>query len=161
MERTSISSPDFESTDNLFELIQTKLHLLTEMRSLSIAQTDLISQHDATVLMGVLSKKQQLMDSLQDVQERLVPFQNQLPDSRRWSSQEKRTLCQALSSRCDTLLSELIVMENRSLDNMVVQRELVSAQLQQNANASLVQHAYQANKADEQVFADSAFSAEG
>jgi hypothetical protein len=52
-------------------------------------------------------------------------------------------------AKCDELLQHLIVMENRSLDNMTVQREIVAAQLQQNIDASTVQHAYQTSDSDE------------
>ena len=41
------------TTDTLFALIDSKLHLLREMHSMSIAQTDFVAQHDMTSLMSL------------------------------------------------------------------------------------------------------------
>jgi hypothetical protein len=136
-------------SESLVTLIESKLHLLTEMKQMSISQTDLVAQHDMTGLMTLLSRKQNLMDSLHQVQESLAPFQSQDPESRKWSSPDRRRSCQEMIAKCDELLQHLIVMENRSLDNMTVQREIVAAQLQQNIDASTVQHAYQTSDSDE------------
>jgi hypothetical protein len=147
-------------TESLFSLIESKLHLLTEMKHMSVSQSDLVAQHDMAGLMTLLSRKQDLMDSLRQVQESLAPFQTQDPESREWSSQDRRRSCQEMIAKCDELLQHLIVMENRSLDNMTIQREIVAAQLQQNINASTVQHAYQTTDAD-QTSLESFLSLEG
>ena len=52
------------STESLFELIESKLHFLNEMQAMSLAQTDLVSQHDMTGLMTLFSRKQELMGAL-------------------------------------------------------------------------------------------------
>ena len=138
-----------DGTEALFRLIESKHHLLSEMKQMSITQSDLVSQHEMTDLMTLLSRKQHLMESLHEVQNGLTPFQSQDPEARIWSSPSRRKTCQEMIANCDRLLQELIVMENRSLDNMTVQREMVSAQLQQNINAATVQHAYQTSDSDD------------
>ena len=87
-------------TESLSTFIESKLHLLTEMKQMSITQTDLVAQHDMTGLMTLLSRKQSLMDSLRQVQESLVPFQSQDPESRKWSSPERRRSCQQMIAKC-------------------------------------------------------------
>jgi len=159
---TSISTESLNhvsETDTLFDLIEMKLHLLTEMQRMSISQSDIVSQHDVSGLMALLSRKQELMNSLHQVQADLLPFQNQDPESRIWSTPEKRRTCQEQIVDCDRILAELIVMENRSLDHMNLQRDATFAQLQQNIDASTVQHAYQATLADE--YSESTLSFEG
>jgi hypothetical protein len=148
------------STDYLFDLIESKLHLLKEMQSMSLAQTDLVAQHDMTSLMTLLSRKQELMGALGDVQLKLARFQNQDPEQRKWSSPDRRKTCQEMVKRCDQLLQELIVMEDRSLGNMNLQRDTVAAQLQQNIDACTIQNAYQSSDLDESSF-ESSLSIEG
>jgi hypothetical protein len=119
------------------------------MKHMSTSQSELVAQHDMSGLMTLLSRKQDLMESLRLIQEDLSPFQSQDPEARTWSSPDRRKMCQEMIAKCDELLQQLIVMENRSLDNMTVQREIVAAQLQQNIDASTVQHAYQTTESDE------------
>lgn len=130
------------STDRLFELIETKLHLLNQMQEMTLEQSEMVVRHDMTGLMTLLSRKQALMDSLRIVQSNLVPFQNQDPELRVWSAPERRKTCQEMVKRCDELIQYLVVQENRSLDQMTTQREAVAAQLQQNFDASQIEHAY-------------------
>ena len=113
-----------------------------------------------TALMTLLSRKQDLMGALGNVQSQLAQFQGQDPEQRKWSSPERRKTCQEMVARCDQLLQELIVMEDRSLGNMNLQRDTVAAQLQQNIDASTIQNAYQSSDLDEVSF-ESTLSIEG
>ena len=159
MNRESICSSEL-STDSLFELIESKLHLLVEMQAMSLAQADLVSQHDMTSLMTLLSRKQELMSALGGVQSELARFQDQDPELRIWSTPGRRKDCKDMVARCDRLLQELIVMEDRSLNSMNLHRESVVAQLQQNIDACTIQNAYHSSDVDESSF-DSSLSIEG
>ena len=159
MNRESIRSSEL-STDSLFELIESKLHLLVEMQAMSLAQADLVTQHDMTSLMTLLSRKQELMAALGSVQSELARFQDQDPELRVWSTPGRRKDCKDMVARCDQLLQELIVMEDRSLNSMNLQRESVAAQLQQNIDACTIQNAYHSSDVDESSF-DSSLSIEG
>ena len=159
MNRESICSSEL-STDSLFELIESKLHLLGEMQAMSLAQADLVTQHDMTSLMTLLSRKQELMSALGGVQSELACFRDQDPELRVWSTPGRRKDCKDMVARCDQLLQELIVMEDRSLNSMNLQRESVAAQLQQNIDACTIQNAYHSSDVDESSF-DSSLSIEG
>lgn len=152
-------STHVHNTERLFELIETKLHLLEEMQALTIEQADQVVQHDMTALMVVLSRKQSLMESLQSVQMELLSYRDEDPDSRVWSSPDKRSRCKAMVQRSEQLLSELIVQENRCLDNMNVKRDSVLTQLQQNVAASQLQAAY--SSVDLAAESEDGFSLEG
>ena len=143
------------TTESLFALMESKLHLLSEMHAMSLQQTDMVTQHDMTSLMSLLSRKQELMGSLADVQAGLARFQDEDPESRSWSSPERRKECQANVARCDQMLKELIVMEDRSLGNMNLHRDSVAAQLQQNIDASTIQSAYQSSDLQESLLNNS------
>ena len=159
MNLNTIRSTDL-STDSLFALIESKLHLLTEMQAMTLTQTDFVAQHDMSSLMTLLSRKQDLMGALGNVQSELVRFQGQDPEQRSWASESRRKSCQKMVARCDQLLQELIVMEDRSLGSMNLQRESVTAQLQQNIDACVIQNAYQSSDLEESSF-DSSLSIEG
>lgn len=159
MNRNTIRSTDL-STDSLFALIESKLHLLTEMQAMTLTQTDFVAQHDMSSLMTLLSRKQDLMGALGNVQSELVRFQGQDPEQRSWANESRRKSCQKMVARCDQLLQELIVMEDRSLGSMNLQRESVTAQLQQNIDACAIQNAYQSSDLEESSF-DSSLSIEG
>jgi len=148
------------TTESLFALIDSKLHLLVEMHSMSLAQTDLVSQHDMSSLMSLLSRKQELMTALSEAQTKIALFRDQDPEKRSWSSPDRRKECQVKVARCDQLLQELIVMEDRSLGSMNLQRESVVAQLQQNIDASTIQNAYHSSDLEESSL-DSSLSIEG
>ena len=85
MNLNTIRSTDL-STDSLFALIESKLHLLTEMQAMTLTQTDFVAQHDMSSLMTLLSRKQDLMGALGNVQSELVRFQGQDPEQRSWAS---------------------------------------------------------------------------
>jgi hypothetical protein len=101
------------------------------------------------------------MDALRELQTQFIPFQSQDPESRSWPSPERRKACQAMVANCDALVQNLIVLENHSLDNMTIQRDMVAAQLQQNVNASTLQQAYHSSDVDEEAWADGSLSIEG
>ncbi|MFY8200071.1 MAG: hypothetical protein ACOVLE_05345 [Pirellula staleyi] len=148
------------STNHLYSLIESKLHLLTEMQGLSMAQSDLVAKQDMSALMTLLSRKQDLMGRLLHIQSQLVPFQPQDPEQRVWADPARRKTCQKRIARCDQLLQQMIIMETRSLDTMNLQREIGAAQLQQKTNASTLQHAYQAGELDKSIV-ENAFCIEG
>ncbi|XZE43637.1 hypothetical protein SH467x_003203 [Pirellulaceae bacterium SH467] len=155
----AIASPS-SSTDRLFGLFETKLHLLTQMQSMALEQDELVAQHDMSGLMSLLSRKQQLMESLQAIQNGLVDYQHDDPEKRVWSSPARRVECQKIVKRCDDLVQQLILLENRSLDHMNLQRDAVQSQLLQNAAADQIQRAY-ASTLDSELENTSEFVIEG
>ena len=137
------------STEKLYELMESKLRLLTELHSLAVEQSDLVSGQELSELMALLGRKQRLMDSLTEIQVDLVPYASEDPETRIWRSEECRRECQSVKMRCDRLVSELLVMENRAIDNMALQREVVASQLQQVTDATRLSRAYEASSGSE------------
>ncbi len=148
------------STERLVTLFETKLHLLQEMQALSLEQSSLVEKHEMTSLMTLLSRKQQLMESLQRVQLEMAPYRDEDPESRVWESPDRRQACRALVAECDKLTQWLIVQENQSIAQMDAQRDGMQSQIQQNAAASQVQRAYLANSVSE-LEASGDFTLEG
>ena len=137
------------TTEKLYEVMESKLRLLTELHSLAIQQSDLVSGQELSELMSLLGRKQRLMDTLMEIQVDLVPYASEDPEERIWRSEERRRECQAVKTRCDRLVGELLVMENRAIDNMALQREVVASQLQQVTDASRLSRAYESSSGGE------------
>jgi hypothetical protein len=118
------------------------------MQDMTIEQAELVTRHDTNALFTLLSRKQSLMDSLKTVQSELAPFQSQDPERRLWANPQRRQVCQEMVKRCDQLIQQLVVMENRSVEQMSAQRDVVASQLQQNFDASQIETAYHASDVD-------------
>ncbi len=59
---------------------QTKLHLLKELKYLAIEQTSLVMDQRVDQLLSVLNKKNEILDSLKQLQLQLQPYQQQEPE---------------------------------------------------------------------------------
>lgn len=133
---------DTLSTDRLMKLAELKLHLLTQLRSLSFDQQQSVLSHNVDELLATLSRKNDVIDRLRTVQEELKPFQAQQAEDRDWASEEERQHCRELMARSDKLVAELLVMEDQALAELTVQRDFVGQQLHRFSNAEAINEAY-------------------
>jgi hypothetical protein len=129
-------------TEQLFSLMEAKLGLLSELRSLAMQQSDAVDKQDVGDLLQLLGRKQGLMERLQAIQDQLRPFAEEDPETRIWSSPERRATCQANKRRCDQWIEEILVMEHRAIETMSSQREAISGQLVQATDAMRLSRAY-------------------
>ena len=127
---------DIEYTDRLAELVLAKVQTLEQLCELARQQSSITQTSDATLLLSFLARKQPLMDRLQEVQEALAEYQDDDPEARQWRSDEHRSACRAASDRCQQLLSEIVLLEKQSLDEMSERRDALAAQLQDTREAS-------------------------
>ena len=129
-------------TARLIALAEQKHHLLTQLRELSIDQNPLADQRRADELLALLSRKSEIIESLLAVQEQLKPFQAQEPEQRSWSSETERTHCRALFLESEKLIAEILVIDDRTLGEMTLQRDFIGQQLNQFASAEAIHDAY-------------------
>ncbi len=133
---------DSLTTARLTELAECKLHLLRQLRELSIDQNQLVASHRVDELVGLLSRKGELIDRLRTVQEQLKPFQAQEPEKRSWPSEADRVRCRSLFANSEKLLAELLAIDNLALGEMTLQRDLVGHQLNRYTSAEAILEAY-------------------
>ncbi len=133
---------DVEYTDRLAELVLAKVQTLQQLCELAKQQASITQTSDATILLSFLARKQPLMDCLQDLQEELAEYQDDDPEQRVWRSPEDRKACQVASDRCQQLLSEIVLLEKQSLDEMSQRRDALAAQLQDASDANHAAHVY-------------------
>jgi hypothetical protein len=121
--------------------------VLEQLCELAKQQTTITQSGDATILLSFLSRKQPLMDRLEEIQEGLAIYAEDDPAQRQWRSPELRQTCRAASQRCQQLLSEIVLLEKQSLDEMSVRRDALAAQLQDGQDGSLASQAYRSTDA--------------
>ena len=128
----------------LAALIDQKSQVLSRLLSLAQRQMDLVSQGEVTQLLGLLAAKQQLLNSLQDVERRLSPFRNQDPESRRWRSPGDRRRARDSAERCEALLRDIVLLEKQCESELVRHRDATADQLQGVHTVAQASQAYSA-----------------
>ncbi len=137
------------NTELLTDLVDRKLHLLLEIKHLTIEQMRLIEQDEVDALLAILNRKREAMDGLNFVQNELRPFQSQSPEDRKWKDDKTREACRGKVEQCDRLLAELIAMENSAVQTLSQERELVSQKLHAMQSSATIDRVYQNNSVDE------------
>ncbi len=148
-------------TARLLDLAEQKLHLLTQLRELSLAQSQLAEGRSSEELLSLLSRKSQAIEALQKIQEALKPFQSQDPDSRLWESESERDRCRTLFAQSEKWLAEILVIDNQTLHEMTLQRDLIGQQLSQFTSAEAIHDAYNGFRDDNDVQNEPSFSLDG
>ena len=136
------SMMDSLGTTRLLELAEQKHHLLTQLRELSIEQSQLAEQRSAEELLSLLSRKSDTIEILTRVQESLKPFQAQQPEERKWPSESERDRCRSLFVQSEKIIAEILVIDNQTLGEMSLQRDLIGQQLSQFTSAEAIHDAY-------------------
>ncbi len=129
-------------TDRLADLIDKKHDILVQLRELSRCQATTIAAGDMNHLLGVLASKQQLLNELQATERELDPFRTQDPDGRNWRSAEDRNRCRQTAQRCESLLSEIMLVEKQCEADLTVRRDQTAARLDGAHHATQARHAY-------------------
>jgi hypothetical protein len=129
-------------TDHLASLIDQKCDVLSRLRQLATRQAEIAAGGDMTKLLTLLASKQGLLQSLQSVEQQLDPFREQDPDARQWRSLEHRQRARAVAARCESLLSELMLIEKQCAGELSVRRDKIADQLQGMHNVTHATDAY-------------------
>jgi hypothetical protein len=140
-ETTTDANP-YARTEQLFTLLEAKRGLLSELRTLAILQADTIDRQEISELLNLLARKQGLMDRLMALQQHLQSFHEEDPDTRVWSSPQRRSECRETKRQCDQWIQEILIMEERAAVNMTAQRDAVAGQLLQSADSMRLSRAY-------------------
>lgn len=138
-------SRDFAYTENLLACMQKRLELLQALLALSEAQVAAASDSEVDATLGLLARKQLLLEELADVQTRLAPYMQDEPEQRVWSSSGRREQCQLLAAQGQQLLQTAMQLEQGVLDQMSSRRDAVAAQLQDGRDSILAHTAYKAD----------------
>ncbi|HYO24468.1 MAG TPA: flagellar export chaperone FlgN [Lacipirellulaceae bacterium] len=131
------------STTRLAELVARRRRCLEQLLAIGLRQADLIAVGNMADLMRLLAAKQQLIAALQTMEKELAPYQDQEPESRRWSSPEERARCAADADHCRRLIAEVMALEQAGERQMTVRRDEAAVQLHAVSSAGRIRQAYQ------------------
>lgn len=132
----------YEYTERLFACMFQRYELLDALYTLAETQALIASQNDVDVMLGLLARKQTLLEELATVQERLEPYFTDQPDERVWKSIARRELCRKYSEQGQQLLASIMQLEEGTLTELTSRREAVAAQLQDGKDSIIASTAY-------------------
>lgn len=132
-------------TDLLLECIQQRLELARNLRQLNHAQAAVASSGETDALLSILSRKQSLLESLNALQQRMLPYQDDIPQDRVWATTEHRLRCQEMAAEGGRILAEAMQLEQNTLEEFTARREAIAAQLRDGSDAISARNAYAAN----------------
>ena len=138
-------SSTFEYTETLHACMQARLELLDALKTLADAQVAAADNTEIDATLGLLARKQSLLEELAAVQEKLAPYMHDEPELRLWSSGHRRQQCQQLAEQGQQLLQATLQLEQGVLEQMTSRRDAVAAQLQDGRDSILAQTAYMAD----------------
>lgn len=130
------------NTQILAQLMTRKRQVLTLLRDAAQAQLTLIVSSDLSRLLRVLGVKQPLVNELHAIDDLLMPYRSDEPNSRAWATPAERQQCQADATACADLLAELLELERRGETELLARREATQQQLQDLDSTATAQHAY-------------------
>lgn len=132
-------------TEILAGLIDNKYEVLSALRQLARAQVNIVRDGDTTRLMKLLAAKQELLHQLRQVESKIDPFRGQDPDSRQWRSPQRRQQVRDMTTRCESLLNEIMLVEKQCEGELVVRRDAAATRLQGIHNVTQATAAYLSN----------------
>ena len=135
------TSHEFE-TDRLVELVEQKLELLEQLRTLARRQGEYVQQGEMDRLLNLLAAKQKIVRQVQMTDRDLEPYRHDDPESRRWRSQELRDRCRQMADRCASLLSEVVLYEKQCTSQLEQQKQHTARRLETIDHANAARQAY-------------------
>ena len=140
MDRQSI-----EYTEELAVCMERRRDILLVLRTLADKQTEAAGTSDIDTTLGILARKESLLEDLAAIVTAMRPYQSDDPEQRVWASAERRAACAEVAKEGDKLLQEIMQVEQTTIDTMTSRREAIAAQLQNGTDSTLARNAYATN----------------
>lgn len=142
MDSLQRSRESIEYTELLVDCMQARLEIARSLRQLADSQISAARDGEVNVTLGLIARKQALLESLASVARHMQPYFDDVPEQRLWRSPERREECRKISDLGSRLLSETLQLEQATLDEISRERDAVAAQLQDGKNSILARTAY-------------------
>lgn len=131
-------------TQRLLSLIESRHRLVTDLLTLTASQGQVSFTEELPAILGLLARKEGLVDELHQLQSELSVYAYDEPEDRVWDSVQQRTRCQQLADTTEQLLKKILELDAGTLDSMHQHRDAIAAQLQHGQDSTLAESAYTA-----------------
>lgn len=131
-----------EYTEALLHYMQQRFDIASAVKQLSEATATASRDGDANVTLGFISRKQGLLENLESVQQQLALYLNDDPETRVWSSPQRRQQCRQLSEQGTRILQETAQIEESAIQEMTTKRDAIAAQLQDGRDSTIARTVY-------------------
>ncbi len=136
---------EYAYTEVLLACMLQRVELLSALKTLAESQQHAAAQTEVDTTLGLLARKQSLLDELAEVQIKLRPYHHDDPEQRLWRDRERRRQCQQVAQQGQGLLQAIMQLEHNALEQMTSRRDAVAAQLQNGQDSILAHTAYMAD----------------
>lgn len=141
----TIDRQSTQYTERLLTLMEKRRSVLLALQALGRSQAEAATDSDMNATLGILARKQTLLEELVAVAAELEPYLLDAADERNWDSAEKRALCRQIADDGNRLLQETIQREQTTIDALSLRRDAIAAQLQDGKDSTLARNAYASN----------------
>lgn len=139
----------------LIELLTQQRDLYLQLKSLSSQQAGLISQGQTEQLLEVLTHRQGLVESLNDINERLTPYRHRWASVARTLPEIRRTKLRNLVDEVQKLLGSIVEQDEADRRQLEAAQAQVGRELRQVTRAGNAVNAYRSPRpADPARFTD-------
>jgi len=142
---TAQTAPQWAQT--LLELLDEQREIYRDLSQLSDEQSNLVAEGDAESLLGLLGRRQALIDRLVQINARIEPFKQQWPDLWNELDDELRESVRQRIDEVKALLDHIIDQDERDRVALASHRSSVSRQLDHLNRGAAVNRAYGPNQA--------------
>jgi hypothetical protein len=126
--------------------MQERLEVARALHKLAESQAAAARSSDINLTLGILARKQSLLEELAVVQARLTPYFEDVPEDRLWASPLRRQVCRQIAEEGSQLLHASMRIDQSAIDELSSRREAVAAQLQAGQDSILASSAYTAGE---------------
>jgi hypothetical protein len=131
-------------TTRLLALIESRHRLVSDLLTLATSQGQVSFTEELPTILGLLARKEGLVDELQQLQCDLSIYAYDEPEARVWESTQQRARCQQLADATEQLFKKILELDAATLVAMHQHRDAIAAQLQYGQDTTLTASAYTA-----------------
>lgn len=143
--QSTIDKSSTDYTERLLALMECKLALVESLHMVSTSHRAISLGEDVSVTLGVIARRDAIVDQLLEVQLEMRTYQGDDPEQRVWVSPDRRQRCRSIAAKIDQVIKEVIQLDSQTLDAMCQQRDSIAAELRHGLDSNLTQQAYAAN----------------
>ncbi|MCA9131406.1 MAG: hypothetical protein KDB22_30190 [Planctomycetales bacterium] len=136
------TSTAVEYTERLSHLLQERLDLAIAIKQISDSQIQAARSGEVNVTLGLIARKQSLLEQLEQLRQGMQPYYLDDPDRRQWKTPERREECQRVANECNAILQQTLQLEQATLEELSAKREALAAQLQDGKDSTIASNAY-------------------